>query len=203
MGRKNWDMVILRIKQYPRPSDPQSGRIMKIYFACTLRSLSSTSCTLFFRSCIAEMCPQNIWLWKPTEDISRKTQLQGTEHLFLKGSKCRLIQPENHKNIRLISAWAFGKEDSLILNCLLEIQEPVCMFFEVWDTGGSHFCDLKLSCQYQHWQAPFWNSLFNLVMPVGTPYKEPCSPLCLCRTSKALNPPTGAWQQTQTSPTAI
>lgn len=55
--------------------NPQSGRIMMIYFACTLRNLSSTSCTLFHRSCRAEMSPQNIRLWKRTENISRKLQL--------------------------------------------------------------------------------------------------------------------------------
>lgn len=193
-------------KTHPSYSNPQSGRIMKIHFACTLKSLSSTSCTLFHRSWSRDE-PLEYLTLKTSRGYLRKLQLQRTEHLFLKGSRWNSFSPENHKKHEIDrDAWAFGKEDSLILNCLLEIQRPVGMFFEVTRDllVQEPFCDLKLSCQYQHWQAPFWNSLFNLVMPVGTPYlRTLLIPVPLQGQQGLKSIHTDTWQQPQTSPTAI
>ena len=54
-------------------------------FPSGARDLSSTPTP---RPCTGNTSPQKIWLWKSTENMSRKTtELQGTENILLKGSR--------------------------------------------------------------------------------------------------------------------
>lgn len=96
------------------------------------------------------------------EYAQKNYRTAGNGKSALKNLVHRLTQPENqHKNIRLNSAWTVGEGYTLTLKQLPEREESVGMLPKDWDTGRHNFCTFRLPCQRQCWWVPFWNSPSN------------------------------------------
>ena len=159
-------MVSTRKYPHPRHSKPQLGGVTKVrIFSLRYEGFSSTLGTPTLRSCTGEMSPQNTCLWKPMRNVPRKTtELQRTENLLLKG--CCADPPDLKTSIKTPYWKVHGPDVKgihlVILKPLPERQKIVGMLFGDWNTGGSHFCGLRL-LECQHWCMTFSNSPSNLI----------------------------------------
>lgn len=134
MSRKGRDMISSR-KTLHHLRKPQLERITKIWiFNLRSKGLSCISGIPAPRSCTGERSSQNIWLWKPMRNISRKTiELQGMKNLFL---KC-LHTDSTWKSAQNI--WPIDEGDPLP-NLKVSVREKLAEILPGgWDTGRSHF----------------------------------------------------------------